>query len=281
VFTGDGFWHNGVVSYIGMVIILLQTPIFFNQQYPSLVDITQRWHLVWDKSALFELRFEQGCLSLHKRDEPKLDGISVDFVSGAVAHRRKFGGGRGQSIAKAVGLKQGVTPTVVDGTAGLGRDAFVLASLGCKVIMVERNPVVAALLEDGLRRAYDDAEIGQWMRERMNLFHGSSLSTLAAAANTSTNVNTNFSEIDVVYLDPMYPHREKSALVKKEMRVFQTLVGADLDADGLLAPAMALATKRVVVKRPDYAEDLDGVKPSMVIATKKNRFDVYVKSAMK
>jgi 16S rRNA (guanine1516-N2)-methyltransferase len=281
VFTGDGFWHNGVVSYIGMVIILLQTAIFFNQQYPSLVDIAQRWQLVWDKDAAFELRFEQNSLSLHKRDEPKLDGISVDFVSGAVAHRRKFGGGRGQSIAKAVGLKQGVTPTVVDGTAGLGRDAFVLASLGCKVIMVERNPVVAALLEDGLRRAYEDAEIGQWMQELMSLFHGSSLNALFDAVKTSTNVSTIANEVDVVYLDPMYPHREKSALVKKEMRVFQTLVGADLDADGLLAPAMALATKRVVVKRPDYAEDLDGVKPSMVIATKKNRFDVYVKSAMK
>ncbi|WP_445775347.1 class I SAM-dependent methyltransferase, partial [Shewanella sp.] len=121
-----------------MVFILLQTPIFFNQQYPTLVDIATRWQLVWDKDAAFELRFEQNCLSLYKRDEPKLDGINVDFVSGAVAHRRKFGGGRGQSIAKAVGLKQGVTPTVVDGTAGLGRDAFVLASLGCKVIMVER-----------------------------------------------------------------------------------------------------------------------------------------------
>jgi 16S rRNA (guanine1516-N2)-methyltransferase len=275
VFTGDGFWHNGVVSYIGMVIILLQTPIFFNQQYPSLVDIAQRWQLVWDKDAAFELRFEQNCLSLHKRDEPKLDGISVDFVSGAVAHRRKFGGGRGQSIAKAVGLKQGVTPIVVDGTAGLGRDAFVLASLGCKVIMVERHPVVAALLEDGLRRAYEDAEIGEWMRDLMSLFHGSSISALADAAKSSGT------EIDVVYLDPMYPHREKSALVKKEMRVFQTLVGADLDADGLLAPAMALATKRVVVKRPDYAEDLNGVKPSMVLAQKKNRFDVYVNSAMK
>ena len=275
MFTGDGFWHNGVVSYIGMVIILLQTPIFFNQQYPSLVDIAQRWQLVWDKDAAFELRFDQNCLSLHKRDEPKLDGISVDFVSGAVAHRRKFGGGRGQSIAKAVGLKQGVTPTVVDGTAGLGRDAFVLASLGCKVIMVERHPVVAALLEDGLRRAYEDAEIGEWMRDLMSLFHGSSISALADAAQSSGT------EIDVVYLDPMYPHREKSALVKKEMRVFQTLVGADLDADGLLAPAIALATKRVVVKRPDYAEDLDGVKPSMVLAQKKNRFDVYVKSAMK
>ncbi|MBR9729631.1 class I SAM-dependent methyltransferase [Shewanella intestini] len=253
----------------------MHTPIFYNQQYPTLVDVCERWQLVWDQHAPFELRFEHNTLTLHKRDEPKLDGISVDFVTGAVAHRRKFGGGRGQAIAKAVGLKQGVTPNVVDGTAGLGRDAFVLASLGCKVTMVERHPVVAALLEDGLRRAYDDAEIGSWMRERMQLFHGSSLEALAEAGAKAKD------DIDVVYLDPMYPHREKSAMVKKEMRVFQTLVGADLDADGLLKPAQALATKRVVVKRPDYAEDLDGVKPSMVLAQKKNRFDVYVKAAMK
>ncbi|GIU20282.1 MULTISPECIES: class I SAM-dependent methyltransferase [unclassified Shewanella] len=250
------------------------TSIFFNRHYPTIESASERWGLVYDPDAEFELVFEDDVLTLIKRDEPKLKGISVDFVSGAVAHRRKFGGGRGQSIAKAVGLKQGVMPTVVDGTAGLGRDAFVLASLGCKVLMVERHPIVAALLEDGLRRAYEDAEIGDWMRERMSLFHGSSIDSLADAAKAS---NT---EVDVVYLDPMYPHREKSALVKKEMRVFQSLVGADLDADGLLAPAMALATKRVVVKRPDYADDLDGAKPSMVIATKKNRFDVYVKAAM-
>ncbi|WP_371995102.1 class I SAM-dependent methyltransferase [Shewanella sp. 10N.286.54.B9] len=248
--------------------------IFFNRHFPTLESACERWGLTYSDDAEFELRFEHNTLSLYKRDEPKLDGISVDFVSGAVAHRRKFGGGRGQSIAKAVGLKQGITPTVVDGTAGLGRDAFVLASLGCKVIMVERHPVVAALLEDGLRRAYEDSEIGDWMQQRMSLFHGSSIDALADAAKSSGT------EVDVVYLDPMYPHREKSALVKKEMRVFQTLVGADLDADGLLKPARELATKRVVVKRPDYAEDLDGVKPSMVLAQKKNRFDVYVKAAM-
>lgn len=237
--------------------------IYYNRQFPTLESACERWGLTYCKDAAFELVFEHNVLSLMKRDEPKLKGIHVDFVSGAVAHRRKFGGGRGQSIAKAVGLKQGVTPTVVDGTAGLGRDAFVLASLGCKVIMVERHPVVAALLEDGLRRGYEDQEIGDWMRERMSLFHGSSIDTLTDVAQ---RIGT---DVDVVYLDPMYPHREKSALVKKEMRVFQSLVGADLDADGLLKPAMALANKRVVVKRPDYAEDLDGIKPSTVIATKK------------
>ncbi len=245
--------------------------IFFDSSDTRIADICARQQLTFDTEALFELVFEDDCLTLKKRDEPKLGGIFVDFVSGAVAHRRKFGGGRGQAIAKAVGLKQGENPSVVDGTAGLGRDAFVLASLGCKVTMVERHPVVAALLEDGLRRGYEDSEIGDWLQQRLSMVHASSLEALPELGLAP----------DVVYLDPMYPHREKSALVKKEMRVFQSLVGADLDADGLLAPALTLAGKRVVVKRPDYAEDLDGVKPSTVIATKKNRFDVYVKAAMK
>ncbi|WP_028117187.1 class I SAM-dependent methyltransferase [Ferrimonas senticii] len=241
-----------------------------SEQPQQLADIAARWQLQHADDADFRLTIEQDRLRLFLRDEPKLGAIEVDLISGAVAHRRKFGGGRGQAIAKAVGLKGGVSPTVVDGTAGLGRDAFVLASLGCEVLMVERHPVVAALLEDGLRRAYADAEIGPWVQQRLRLHHGNSIAELS-------NLPT---QPEVVYLDPMYPHRAKSALVKKEMRVFQQLVGADLDADGLLAPALALASKRVVVKRPDYAEDLAGKKPSTVIATKKNRFDLYVKAAM-
>ncbi len=218
--------------------------------------------------APFALVWSDGHLELRKLDEPKLGPVFVDFVEGAVAHRRKFGGGRGQSIAKAVGLKSGANPTVVDATAGLGRDAFVLASLGCQVTMLERHPVVAALLADGLQRAQQDAEIGEWMRERMSLRAGSALENLQQLGFTP----------DVVYLDPMFPHRQKSALVKKEMRVFQSLVGPDLDADALLPAALAVAGKRVVVKRPDYAGYLNDKTPSMSIETKSNRFDVYVVS---
>ncbi|MFN6886304.1 class I SAM-dependent methyltransferase, partial [Proteus mirabilis] len=100
-----------------------------------------------------------------------------------------------------------------DATAGLGRDAFVLASIGCNVRMVERHPVVAALLEDGLKRAYLDADIGEWMQQRMKLIYASSAQALTQISPAP----------DVVYLDPMYPHKTKSALVKKEMRVFQSL----------------------------------------------------------
>ncbi|HEG4448463.1 TPA: class I SAM-dependent methyltransferase [Aeromonas hydrophila] len=218
----------------------------------------------------FALVFTTARLELRKLDEPKLGAVYVDFVEGAVAHRRKFGGGRGQSIAKAVGLKASAMPRVVDATAGLGRDAFVLASLGCKVTMIERSPVVAALLQDGLARAALDPEIGPWVRERMQLLHGPAVETLLGLTERP----------DVIYLDPMFPHKQKSALVKKEMRVFQSLVGPDLDADALLPAALAMADKRVVVKRPDYAGWLNEHKPSMAIETKSNRFDVYVMAAL-
>lgn len=241
----------------------------------TLHEIAQRWGLIDDPSAIFALVLTESRLELRKRDEPKLGAIYVDFVAGAVAHRRKFGGGRGQSIAKAVGLNKGVTPTVLDATAGLGRDAFVLASLGCKVQLLERHPVVAALLEDGIERAKTDMEIGHWVSERLSLLHTSSHDTLASF------VRDEMVCPDVVYLDPMYPHKKKSALVKKEMRVFQSLVGADLDADDLFEPAYALASKRVVVKRPDHAQFLAGKKPSIQIEMKNNRFDVYVKLAMR
>ncbi len=226
----------------------------------------------------FLLQFNQQVLELIKLDEPKLGGIKVDFVEGVSAHRRKFGGGRGQEIAKAIGLKHSFTPHVLDATAGLGRDAFVLASLGCQVTLMERMPVVAALLDDGLERAKLNSEVSE-IANRMKLVHASSIDFLPSE---SLNLAQ---QVDVVYLDPMYPHREKSAAVKKEMRVFQFLVGEDLDADALLAPALALAKYRVVVKRPSYAPPLSFAssnikKPSTSIKMKKNRFDVYVNQAI-
>lgn len=243
--------------------------------------IAHKWQLpyIGDHKALsqhpqlaFLLQVNEQCLELCKLDEPKLGAISVNFVDGAVAHRRKFGGGRGQDIAKAIGLKHGFTPHVLDATAGLGRDAFLLAGLGCKVTLMERMPIVAALLEDGLSRAELNSETGE-IAKQMQLIHGSSLEEMAEQMNFAQ-------QPDVIYLDPMYPHREKSALVKKEMRVFQSLVGEDLDADNLLAPALALAKYRVVVKRPSYAPPLNNKAPSTSIKMKKNRFDVYVNQAI-
>nr|WP_244989125.1 16S rRNA (guanine(1516)-N(2))-methyltransferase RsmJ [Pantoea cypripedii] len=231
----------------------------------ALLLLAQRWGLEQDEDSGLALVLTASHLELRKRDEPKLGGIFVDFVSGAMAHRRRFGGGRGEAVAKAVGIKGDYLPDVVDATAGLGRDAFVLAALGCRVRMLERHPVVAALLEDGLRRGYDDPEIGGWLRERLTLLHVVSQQALSEITPAP----------DVVYLDPMYPHRQKSAMVKKEMRVFQSLVGADEDADALLEPARRLAKKRIVVKRPDYAPPLAGVVTQSAVVTKSHRFDIY------
>nr|WP_234473162.1 16S rRNA (guanine(1516)-N(2))-methyltransferase RsmJ [Erwinia sp. S63] len=231
----------------------------------ALLHLAQRWGLEHDDQALMALVLTPERLELRKLDEPKLGGIFVDFVTGAMAHRRKFGGGRGEAVAKAVGIKGGYLPDVIDATAGLGRDAFVLAALGCRVRMLERHPVVAALLDDGLRRGYADAEIGGWLRERLTLLHVVSQQALSDITPAP----------DVVYLDPMYPHRQKSAMVKKEMRVFQSLVGPDEDADALLEPARRLAKKRIVVKRPDYAPPLAGIATQSAVVTKSHRFDIY------
>lgn len=231
----------------------------------SIVELANQWLADFDREHIFQLIDVDGFLTLFKTDEPKLGGIAVDFVGGALAHRRRFGGGRGEAIAKAAGIKGDYLPNVLDATAGLGRDAFVLAALGCQVTMFERHPVVAALLANGLKRAYQDPELGTWLPQNLTLIHSNSLISLMQTAQ----------QVDVVYLDPMFPHRQKSALVKKEMRVFQQLVGADQDADALLTLARQVAKKRVVVKRPDYADFLDMQKPVSSIKTKNHRFDIY------
>lgn len=235
---------------------------------PKAKLLRKKWGFLSTHNDNFQLHLLPEYLALEQVDDPKQGLVFVDFVSGAAAHRRKFGGGKGQAIAKAIGLKAGVQVNVIDATAGLGRDAFVLASLGCHVTMVERSPIAAALLDDGLQRAYLNVEIGQWVAQRMQLHFGSAYEYLQSH------------QTDVVYLDPMFPHKKKSALVKKEMRVFQGVVGADLDAGALLDVALNAARYRVVVKRPDYAPFLNDRKPSMSIKTKKNRFDVYIKQAI-
>ena len=197
--------------------------------------------------------------------------VRVDFVEGAVAHRRLFGGGSGQMIAKAVGIQPGVRPLVLDATAGLGRDAFVLAELGCAVRLIERQPVIAALLEDGLARAMADPEVAPIVG-RMHLRFGNAIELMQAWPDEVPQV---------IYLDPMFPHRDKSALVKKEMRLFRPLAGADDDAPALLAAALALATHRVVVKRPRKAPTIAGVQPGYALEGKSSRFDIYPKKALK
>lgn len=213
----------------------------------------------------FVLRFTAQGLGLEPVDG-RSGAIRVDFAAGKSRHRRVFGGGKGQQLAKAVGMQGSVRPSILDLTAGLGSDAFVLASLGCAVSMVERQPVVRALLKDGLARAELDIDVGDIVAS-MNLKPGDALSMMDSWHGIAPQV---------IYLDPMFPHSGKSAQVKKEMAIFRELVGSDPDADLLLAKALALASHRVVVKRPRIAPDLDQHKPMYRLEGKSNRFDIYV-----
>lgn len=214
----------------------------------------------------YSLQMKERHLGLVDHDHLDMAPVVIDFLSGKTAYRRKFGHAGGEAISKAVGIKKGHRPNVVDATAGWGRDAFVLATLGCRVHMIERSEVIAKLLEDGLRRAEQDEKIGVLIKNKLSLICGESQQELLQPP----------FEPEVIYLDPMFPHKAKSALVKKDMRILQEVVGQDLDADTLLNLALTIATNRVVVKRPSYACFLAEIKPNTSIKTKKYRFDIYL-----
>lgn len=213
------------------------------------------------------LALTAGRLELRQSGAGAPGPVYVDFVEGALAHRRRFGGGRGQPLARAAGIRPGFLPTVFDATAGLGRDAFVLASLGCRVTLCERSPVLAALVSDALERARVHPDVAD-IAARMTLDWADARDRLAALPAPRWP--------DVVYLDPMYPHDRSTALVKKDMRAVQRLVGPDVDSAALLQVALAYARRRVVVKRPGTAPPLQGPAPSTCIRSPKTRYDVYV-----
>ncbi|NVJ50369.1 MAG: class I SAM-dependent methyltransferase [Gammaproteobacteria bacterium] len=191
--------------------------------------------------------------------------VCFDFLDGALRYRANHGGGRKEGVAKAIGIKGDQVPSVIDATAGMGRESFLLWSLGCEVHSIERQPIIFALLEDAHRRLMNQLNTPQ---PSWKLSHANAVDYLQTAKHTEM--------ADVIYLDPMYPSREKSAAVKKEMQVFKQLAGSDLDADELLLAAKQKARKRVVVKRPQSAPFLANQAPTHQIKMKKHRFDVYL-----
>lgn len=237
--------------------------------------------LYTDKSKIIEnqaeisayLEFVDNKLTLFENCKKPAGGIVVDFTDNATKHRLKYGGGIGQDIAKAVGIKGNFKPRVLDATAGLGGDSFIIASLGCEVDMLERSLIVFELLKDGLERANEDSE-AQEIINRMHLINNwDSIDFLQ-------NLNESDKIYDTIYLDPMFPESKKSRLVKKEMRVLSDMVGKDLDAGKLLELALQKTKNRVVVKRPrksPYVIDVEKLKPSFQIIGKVIRYDVYVK----
>ncbi|MGI6525040.1 MAG: class I SAM-dependent methyltransferase [Bdellovibrionota bacterium] len=213
-------------------------------------------------------------LSLKVREENnKRDTtFKIDFCDGELRHRNIYGANRSSLLAKAIGARSREhAPYVLDATAGLGRDAFILAGLGCRVLMLERSPVIGVLLEDALRRGMLDAD-AQEAVSKMSLIKDDAEEYLKKLADTSMAALP-----DVLYLDPMFPHQKRSALVKKEMRICRDIVGGDPDADKLLVAGLKTKIKRIVVKRMRTAPFLAGLKPNQQLMGKTNRFDLYLK----
>jgi len=196
--------------------------------------------------------------------------LLVDFVGGSLGHRKKYGGGKGQTIAKAIGIKQGKPiPSVLDATAGLAKDSYVFACLGCPVTLIERSPIVAALVKDGIERAKLNIEFTETTRNGFQLYNCDALEYIQSISKDD--------KPDIIYLDPMYPEKKKSASVKKNMQILQKLLGHDLDTDNVLTAALDKAKKRVVVKRPKGAPELQiGRSPTLNYESKGTRYDVYV-----
>ncbi len=199
---------------------------------------------------------------LLRRSKP----LAVDFFTPALNYRRLQGGGKNQLLARAVGIKGSYRPDILDATAGLGTDGFIMACLGCNVHWLERSPIVAVLLQDGLERFARQTEVE--LALRLTITDSVDwLNKLSPQAAT-----------DVIYLDPMFPERGKAALGKLSMRIIHQLVGADEDAERLLAMALQYAKKRVVVKRPRMAPVIANTlrRPDIVFKGKSSRFDVYL-----
>lgn len=223
-------------------------------------------YLVVDRDGLQLAPAERGRERPGRREQAyRAKGVCVDF--GGLDTRTGAGGlSRKQPIARAIGAK---TRTVVDATAGMGQDARLLAAMGFEVTAIERSPVVAALLSDGLARAEADPLVTHMLGGRLRVIAGDARTVLAGLDPAP----------DAVYIDPMFPPRRKeSALARKPMRLLRTLVGPDPDAAELLAAARAAAV-RVVVKRPP---DADPVDPGMshCVESKLARYDVYVRGAI-
>ena len=200
-----------------------------------------------------------------KSNIDKNKNLICDFTKGAIKHRLMYGGGRSQYLPRAVGMTKGRTPNIVDATAGLGKDSFLLASLGARVTLIERSPIIHGLLYDGMERAMRAGGLSAEVVERMTLIMGDSIELLPNL------------EPEVVLVDPMHPVRKSSALVKREMVLIRQIVGNDCDYVDLLNVALNVAKKRVVLKWPKGANTIENIKlPSHQLSGKTTRYDVFM-----
>ena len=191
--------------------------------------------------------------------------LKCSFIEGPILHRLKYGKGRGQNLAKAVGMKFNKNRNIIDATAGLGYDSFILASLGAKVTLIERSQKMHTLLQNGIDEGISfGGEIGKIVN-RMELLFWDSKDILPKLTP------------EVIMIDTMYIERKKTALVKNNMRLVREIVGPDTDYIELLEVALNCAKNRVVLKQPRYADPIREIgKCSHQILGKTIRYDIFM-----
>ncbi len=234
--------------------------------------LAQRFHIdykgIMEYSALTQevLNLTSNGLMIYA---PGTKPWKIDFLSTARQYRRKYGGV--EMLARACGIKKNQEPlTIIDATAGYGKDGFVLACLGAKVMLIERHPVMAALLEDALKRFYEDPLLSQHIH--LSLHFDDSIHFL------THELEKLLPQLpDVIYWDPMHPERQKSAQVKKDMALLQQWVNAETNPEALVNFSLPYAKKRVVLKWPQKAPSLINLKPNFIYEGKTIRFEVFKK----
>lgn len=189
-------------------------------------------------------------------------------MTGALRYRQQQATLRNELIARAMGIKPRAMPKILDATAGLGRDSFILAALGFQVTLAERSAILYQLLLDACHRAAKCNELAAIIAN-MQLININSIDLLTSLPPDHYP--------DIIYLDPMFPTRQKAASVKKEMIILQDLLGKDEDAQELFEIALTCAQKRLVVKRPRLSTYLTTLQPHFSLTGKSSRFDVYLR----
>ena len=215
---------------------------------PAQADVALAWRE--DRLELTDLR--------RPSDRP----LTVEWLASLQA-LRSWPASRREPLARAVGRK---TVSVIDATAGWGQDALRLMMMGYRLELIERSPVMAALLVDGRRRCFG-----------VDHRHPGVVAPQIHMGDARRILPT--TRADCVYLDPMFPpKRNTSALAKRPLELLRDLVGDDADRDALFDAAYAVADRRVVVKRPDHAPPLRAA-PQESFSGKLVRYDVYLKPA--
>ena len=206
------------------------------------------------------LRLDEDGLSLCR------DGLSVRADFTEMLPRLRQSNLEREMLVKAARIKNASGPvTLLDATAGLGEDSVIFAAAGFNVQMYESNPVVAALLEDALRRAAKVPELAETV-SRMELHKCDSISAMRELKEHA----------DVIYLDPMFPERTKSAAVKKKFQLLHSIERPCGNEEELLSAAISARPDKIVIKRPLKGPYLAGIKPSYSYEGKAVRYDCLI-----